>query len=74
MKRYIKLFGIFLINVTFVTGCGKGPRFEIKNLDENSKELRNELLISKGEHLARIAGCEDCHSPKQVTSRGILEI
>ncbi|MFT3824698.1 MAG: diheme cytochrome c-553 [Chitinophagaceae bacterium] len=38
--------------------------------EEKKKELSQAELISRGKYLVTIGGCNDCHSPKNITDHG----
>ena len=76
MKKLSAAIIITLLSVIFIfPGCGENK----SNGDENKKDaslIANagnggyESQVKYGEHLVAIAGCNDCHTPKKMTSTG----
>lgn len=73
MKKMIKT-AILMLAAALVNGCDNNPKFEIRDPNHISRQISAELVLRRGENLARIAGCTDCHSPKENTVRGPVEI
>jgi hypothetical protein len=71
MKKIILTSSIMLIFTAFLfTGCKNTP----KTVIPQAVEPIPEQLIKRGEYLVTITGCNDCHSPKQVTEQGPMVI
>lgn len=46
-----------------------GPVQQVENV-ETKAELTHDELVARGKYLTTIGGCNDCHSPKVMTSQG----
>jgi len=61
----ISLTTFFGLTASLLLSCGEAP---------SNKEVNNTLdtasLVKRGEYLVSIAGCDDCHSPKQMGAMG----
>ncbi len=68
MKSIITMLSILSI-VILLSFC-TGNKAKIEQATVQTAELSQEELIAKGEYLVTIGGCNDCHSPKQMTERG----
>jgi hypothetical protein len=69
MKNAIRLSAVLLgVAVFFLTSC-TGNQQPSANQDPSTSEMvkpTSEQLIERGEYLVTIAGCHDCHSPKEM--------
>lgn len=71
MKSFIKAFTICLLFSMVATSCNdksSGDYAEAKDTAEAS--LSKEESIERGEYLARVIGCDHCHTPKKMTPKG----
>jgi mono/diheme cytochrome c family protein len=68
MKSIITMLPILSI-VILLSFC-TGNKAKIEQATVQTAELSQEELIAKGEYLVTIGGCNDCHSPKQMTEKG----
>jgi len=57
--KHILFMGLIIIFI--ISACQKTEENQVLSQDE---------LIKKGEYLVIVAGCNDCHSPKQYTAEG----
>jgi hypothetical protein len=72
MKTTVYAILFFAVLLAF-PACSNGPSFEINDNNSDSYRLRDELKVKRGDQIIRIAGCRDCHSPKEMTSAGLVE-
>lgn len=71
MKKLILTSSMMLIfSAILFTGCKNTPKTAIPEAVEPTPEQ----LIKRGEYLVTISGCNDCHSPKQITEQGPMVI
>jgi len=71
MKKIILTSSMMLIFSAFLfTGCKNTP----KTVAPVAAEPTPEQLVKRGEYLVAIMGCNDCHSPKQITEQGPIVI
>lgn len=71
MKSIITMLSILTV-LFFLSYC-TNKKENAQNNDQvngQNKELSQEELIARGEYLVTIGGCNDCHSPKQMTAKG----
>ena len=68
MKSIITMLSILAI--VFLLSYCTGNKEKMEQTTLQTAELSQEELIAKGEYLVTIGGCNDCHSPKQMTERG----
>lgn len=67
MKIYVFIVAAFLLSV--IISCSQAEdktNTESKPLAETTEEE----LVKSGEHLVQIMGCNDCHSPKRMGTKG----
>lgn len=76
MKSIITMLSILTV-LFFLSYCTNKKENAEKNDQANSETtngqetaMSQEDLIARGEYLVTIGGCNDCHSPKQMTERG----
>jgi hypothetical protein len=68
MKKAILTSSMMLLFSAFLfTGCNNAPKTPPPAA---ASEPTPEQLIKRGEYLVTIMGCNDCHSPKQITEKG----
>jgi hypothetical protein len=71
MKKIIMISWIMLIfSAILFTGCKNTP----KTVEPQAVEPTPDQLVKRGEYLVAVMGCNDCHSPKQITEQGPLVI
>ncbi len=71
MKKIILNSSMMLILSAFLfTGCKNTPKTVVPVATEPTPEQ----LVKRGEYLVTIMGCNDCHSPKQITDQGPVVI
>lgn len=68
MKSIITLLSI--VSIVFLLSFCTGNKAKMEQTAVQTAELSQEELTAKGEYLVTIGGCNDCHSPKQMTERG----
>ena len=68
MKKLILFISGLVLMVPLFNSCMQTG--SSKSASENIS-LTEEELIKKGEYLVTTIGCNDCHSPKKVTERGL---
>lgn len=61
----MKLFLMLLACPLLLLACS-----EQKQTDYGTLPLTDSKLISRGQYLVAITGCNDCHSPKMMTDKG----
>ena len=42
------------------------------NCSNNSQEMSNDAMVTKGAHLVQVLHCDNCHSPKIITADGMV--
>lgn len=60
----------FLACIILITSCNNN---DYKEVPEESKMTKNDS-IKCGEYLVKTIGCNDCHSPKRISERGLEDI
>lgn len=58
-----------LASVMGLMSCGTENSQEVK--EESIPKLSQQELVLRGKYLTTVAGCNDCHSPKVMTTHGI---
>jgi hypothetical protein len=56
--------------IIFQVSCSTGTPEEKKETAPEKKELTNEELRSRGQYVATVSGCHDCHTPKKFGPQG----
>src|SRR5688572_25045998 len=56
--------------IIFQLSCSTGTPEEKKEATPKKKELTNEELRSRGQYVATVSGCHDCHTPKKFGPQG----
>jgi hypothetical protein len=71
MKRnnFLSLIFAAICSVLIITSCSNSSQ---KSVENNSavNTLSSEYIITRGEYLVTIMGCNDCHSPKKMGPNG----
>lgn len=55
-------------------GCNSGPLEAKAEAGDNIKEVRHlekEELVARGQYLMTVGGCNDCHTPKSFSEKGM---
>jgi hypothetical protein len=70
MKQIITMLSILTV-LFFLSYCtGKKGTDETTDQATKNKELSQDELVKRGEYLVNVGGCNDCHSPKNVSEKG----
>lgn len=56
--------------IIFQLSCSTGTTDEKKETVTEKKELTNEELRARGQYVATVSGCHDCHTPKKFGPHG----
>jgi hypothetical protein len=56
--------------IIFQVSCSTGTTEEKKEAAPEKKELTNEELRARGQYVATVSGCHDCHTPKKFGPQG----
>lgn len=70
MKSFISPVLSFLILSLTVTSCTDKEKQKEEQKSAITTTASKEETIKQGEHLVKIMGCNDCHSPKQMGANG----
>jgi mono/diheme cytochrome c family protein len=76
-KSYSPLITGLAIAAFVITGCSENKSAEIEPASTTTTEKPNfggyETQVKWGHHLVTIAGCNDCHTPKNMTPGGPVD-
>ncbi len=67
-RHRITRFALFVI--LLVLGVAVASAQMDNAMNQMKSGMKNMAMVKEGEHLVTIGGCNDCHSPKIMTSRG----
>lgn len=70
MKSLISTVIGYLILSFTVSSCNHNEKQKEDQKNATANQVSQEDVIKQGEHLVRIMGCNDCHSPKQMGPNG----